>query len=113
MKSQRQAVLLAMLLLIGAVSGCSNKQVVVTETTTKYAVMDDGWLADCPTVAPPDKMVYKAATLQQRVDMWAATYVAQAKVNAKCRVLSQGARDYNQLKRNESSTLTCSQGQCK
>lgn len=102
---------LAMLLVL---AGCTApKEVIVTKTVTNYAVLDDTWLQDCPTVPPPVPLVYKAATLKQRTDMWAATYVEQAKLNAQCRIRTKNARDYNALKRTQSSVLTCTEGQCK
>jgi len=106
----KHVLILAILFMI---VGCAAQTVTVTETTTHYAVMEDNWLVDCPTVPPPDQLVYTAGTLQQRIDMWTATYLEQARIQSECRIRSKAARDYNNLKRNETTVVTCSEGQCK
>lgn len=93
--------------------GCgASHEVVVEKITTNYVTLDDSWLSDCPTVPPPDELVYTKATLQQRVDMLSATYLEQAKLNRACRVRTTEARKYNALKREQQDVLVCKEGKC-
>lgn len=103
----------ALLLLV--LVGCTPqiKEVVVEKTVTRYATMEDAWLADCPVLPPPTMdPKYRSASLQGRIDLWSTFYVQYAKVGGGCNVVLKNAREYNQLKRSESTTLTCKEGVC-
>lgn len=95
--------------------GCTPqvKEVLVERTVTKYAVLDDKWLADCPLLPPADPVLYNKMTLQERVDFWSTLYVRQSAVNGSCDIRLTSARRYNALKRSETNILTCKEGVCK
>ena len=109
----RATLAIILLLALAVLAGCAKEQVIVTQTTTKYATLDDTWIADCPTVAPPDPEVQAKLDLQHQLDEWAKVYGSQVSENVKCNIRYGQARDYNQKKRIESTTVTCQEGKCK
>lgn len=102
-----------MLCVFALMAGCAAEPVVVTKTTTQYAVMEDSWIADCPIVSPPAFVPYAAADLQHRLDMWTKTYAEQVKETVDCNARLVGARQYNAKKKLETTTVTCANGVCK
>lgn len=93
--------------------GCATEPSVVTKTTTQYAVLDERWIADCPITSPPDPIVYNTANLQHRLDMWSVAYANLVQSVVNCNVRLVGARSYNDKKKLETTTITCTNGVCK
>lgn len=96
-------------------AGCGPKvkDVIVERTVTKYAVIDDRWLKDCPVLAPMEPEAYRKLTLQDRVDFWSDLYLRQVGLVGTCNIRLSNSRNYNALKRDEVNVLTCKEGVCK
>lgn len=101
------------LCLFALLVGCAAEPVVVTKTVTQYAVLEDSWIADCVITPPPNPVPYNAASLQHRLDMWAKSYAELAKEAVNCNTRLVGARSYNDKKKLEVITTTCTNGVCK
>lgn len=101
------------LCLLALMVGCTAKPVIVTKTVTQYAVMEDSWIADCNITPPPNPVPYSTASLQHRLDMWAKSYADLAKEATLCNIRLVGARSYNDKKKLEVITITCTNGICK
>lgn len=102
-----------MLCVFALMAGCAAEPVIVTKTTTQYAVMEDSWIADCNLTPPPNPVPYNTADLQHRLDMWAKSYGDLAKEIVDCNTRLVGARSYNDKKKLETTTVICTNGVCK
>lgn len=97
------------------ITGCAPKvkEVIVERTVTKYAVIDDRWLKDCPVLSPAEPDEYRQMSLQEQVDFWSGLYIKQIGLVGACNIRLDNTRNYNALKKDEVNILTCKEGVCK
>lgn len=97
-------------LIAAALVGCT-KTVYVDRNTISYVGMDDSWLVSCPLWEPPNKEVYSASSSREKLDMWSAGYVDQARVTSQRNLVMDEAREYNR-KKLETTIVLCDGKPC-